>query len=423
MAHLYHPTYTRKIPAGAKRCTHQGRKAVTWLGRDHMPVIGVLCPSKPGRCEVESRMWWIEYKDESGETRLAPGSRDQQAAADLMAQIVRRVEQVKAGILPRTAADAKTQLSIRAEEYRDHLKALRRTRKRYRTVHGYLVTMLDGLGWRTFGDIDPRELTQWLAERRATCRGRGPRADEGVGVETTNTYLGAMKAFSRWLSLQLKCFDPLAELRRLRADADLRHVRRAVNRGEFTRLLEAAKASRRAVNKLPGLDRWALYLVASMTGLRASELASLSPESIDLGAGTVEVEAAFAKARRRDLLPLAQELMREVRGWLEARPAGRPLWPGSWPRKAAHMLRVDLEVAEIPYYDSRGRVFDFHSLRGQFITDLARAGVSITLAQRLARHSSPALTSRHYTHLELHDLQGAVDRLGPSEPKKGKRSG
>ena len=75
------------------------------------------------------------------------------------------------------------------------------------------------------------------------------------------------------------------------------------------------------------------------------------------------------------------------------------------------MLRRDLERAGIPYADAQGRVMDFHSLGVTFVTNLSRAGVSLTTAQKLARHSDPKLTANTYTRLDIDDLAGAVESL------------
>ena len=72
-----------------------------------------------------------------------------------------------------------------------------------------------------------------------------------------------------------------------------------------------------------------------------------------------------------------------------------------------------------PTLSTRGdddRQFDFHALRGQFITELGRQGVSLQEAQKLARHSDPRLTANHYTHLSVHDLSRSVGKL-PTLPE------
>jgi len=45
------------------------------------------------------------------------------------------------------------------------------------------------------------------------------------------------------------------------------------------------------------------------------------------------------------------------------------------------MLARDLASAGIAKEDATGAVFDFHSLRSQFATDLERAGVGLAAAQ------------------------------------------
>lgn len=404
MASVFKPTYTREIPSHAERLTIRGEPCVRWRGRGGRIVTARVSHSDATRCICEVGSWWISYTDENGEQALKKATASKDVSEDMMAALVRRVEQVRAGILPSGAEEASRSLHVAADEYRAHLAALARTPKHVALTHSRITSVIDGCRWRRFGDMDARELSRWLAERR----------EVGLSVESSNHYLRAVRGFSRWLAHRVKVYDPLAGARPLNADADRRRVRRAVSRAEFERLIAATSKSVRTVRSLTGSDRAALYLVASFTGLRASELASLTRASVDVDAATVEVDAAYSKRRRKDLLPLARELVRQLRTWLDARPRGS-LWPGTWHERAAEMLREDLHAAEILQVDTRGRVFDFHSLRGQFVTELARAGVSITVAQKLARHSTPALTARAYTRLELSDLRGAVDRIGAAD--------
>ena len=159
------------------------------------------------------------------------------------------------------------------------------------------------------------------------------------------------------------------------------------------------------------------------TGLRASELASLTEASLDLSGEipTVTLEAAYSKRRRRDVQPIRPKLANRLRTWLASRPRTAPtlsmhrhapakLWPGTWNEKAAKMLRVDLDAAGIAFEDERGRL-DFHSLRGTFATNLATAGVSPKAAQELMRHSDINLTMKTYTTLRLSDVAGDLNKL------------
>lgn len=87
------------------------------------------------------------------------------------------------------------------------------------------------------------------------------------------------------------------------------------------------------------------------------------------------------------------------------------LWSGNWKENAAEMIHEDLDKAGITYRDSAGLFFDFHALRHQFLTTLARSGTHPKETQILARHSTIDLTMDRYTHLGLVDLTGALDRL------------
>src|SRR5207249_2348211 len=86
----------------------------------------------------------------------------------------------------------------------------------------------------------------------------------------------------------------------------------------------------------------------------------------------------------------------------------------TWPKKAAEMIRMDLEAAGIPYVveGPDGPLFaDFHALRHSYIALLDKAGATLKEAMQLARHSDPKLTMAVYGRAQLHDLGQAVRRL------------
>jgi integrase len=270
---------------------------------------------------------------------------------------------------------------------------------------------------------------------RDTLAGLLARRARGTGVATTNMYVGAIKHFSRWLAQKInrelknrdqhrrhRWHDPLADLKRLNAEVDVRHQRRPIVPEDFARFLAAARAGK-PFRGLTGEDRALLYTLAIYTGFRASELASLTPASFDLDADppTATVSAAYSKHRREDVQPLRRDVAELLRPYLEGRPRNLPVWPGRWPKDGAAIIRRDLAAAGIPYQDEHGDVIDFHGLRHTFISALARAGVRPKAAQELARHSTIVLTQDYYTHLQLRDQVGALDMLPPppaGEPKK-----
>ena len=201
----------------------------------------------------------------------------------------------------------------------------------------------------------------------------------------------------------------------------MRRERRTLSDEELVALIHAARNSDKRFRRLTGIDRAMLYLTALGTGFRAGELASLTSASLFLEADppVIELAASSSKRRKYDRQPLPSWLAGQLSDWLKSHgaPSVRydgleaKLWPGSWPDKAAEMLRIDLEAAGIPYVDDTDRPFDFHALRHQYITQLTTSGLHPKIAQQLARHSDINLTMKRYTHLNLLDVAGAVEQL------------
>jgi integrase len=251
-----------------------------------------------------------------------------------------------------------------------------------------------------------------LALQGALCRGRG--------ISTGNHYLTATKGFTRWLMRDGRAAaDPLAFLAKQNAETDIRVERRCLSPQEFAAVLTAARAGK-ALHGLSGPERAVLYRVAARTGLRASELASLTPASFDLEAKEVTVEAAYSKRRRKDVLPLHADLLDLLPAFLKGKARTRPLWDGNWHEDGAEVLRHDLQNAGVPFVDEDGRVYDFHALRHQFISDMVAAGVHPKDAQVLARHSTITLTMDRYAHVRKADVRAALDRLPSLDTKEEK---
>ena len=171
--------------------------------------------------------------------------------------------------------------------------------------------------------------------------------------------------------------------------------------------------------KMSGADRAMLYATAAYTGLRASELASLKPESFQLDAQppTVTVLAAYSKHRRQDVLPLHPSLVEMLRPWLSEKLKRKSVWSGDWAKRkyGDKMLQRDLKSAGIPYVDENGLYADFHALRHTFITNMVKSGVNPKTAQALARHSTIDLTMNVYTSLTVSDQASALANL-PAVP-------
>ncbi len=383
-----------------------------WIVR-YLDADGRRVPKgTPGARRVRQRAkkWYAEYSV-NGRPRRVPLCRDKQAARAMYCELLKRAERPDA-----FEEHRKRPLTEHLADFERFLEARGNTAKHARQTCHRVQAVVDGCRFVYLAGVLPSAVVEWLAEERRAKR---------LSIRTSNYYLRDAKAFCRWLVKDGRTdANPLAHLSPLNADPDEHLERRILPPDEFAAFLEAARAGG-TVRSLCGLDRATLYIVAAYTGFRASELASLTPESFDLNADprTVTVEASYSKRRRRDTQPLRSDLATLLRDWLAAKPAGERLWPGGWWRHAAKMVRKDLaaasaamkqadpESAGIPFRDEAGCVFDFHALRHQFISSLAAAGIHPKLAQTLARHSTITLTLDRYTHVALFDQSAALDKL------------
>jgi integrase len=238
-----------------------------------------------------------------------------------------------------------------------------------------------------------------------------------MSVQTANFYLAAVKQFCRWLVKDRRTGDnPLAHLEGGNVKVDRRHDRQTLSEEQLRRLLDATRNSRRVYRGLTGIDRHALYLTACATGLRASELASISPDSFELDGDppTATVASGSTKNGKLAVQPLPPDVVDVMHGYLQGKKTGQPVWPGSWSSDAVEMIRPDLAEAGIPYVieGPDGPLYaDFHSLRHSYIALLEKTGVTLKQAMQLARHSDPRLTMARYGRAQLCDLGAAVERM------------
>ena len=270
-----------------------------------------------------------------------------------------------------------------------------------------------------------------------------------------------MAAFCYWLSDAKRgnrcAVSPYGKAPVLNEEVDVRRPRRALTDDEIAWLIDSTEAGP-VIGEISGEDRAMLYRVALTTGLRASELKSLTPESFDLAGSppTVTVEARHSKHRREDVLPLHPDIVPRLLTWLAKRfeekadspailslrgtPAGTEgrLWTGSAmkERRSAETVRRDLKIARKRWletsadekerkaressdflcYRTREGYADFHALRHTMITRTMDSGMKVHHAQALARHANIKQTMK-YTHARRGEIALSLQGV-PSLPSQ-----
>jgi integrase len=426
-----------------------------------------------------ARKWYGQGIPGLPPRKRVPLASDKSVAQRMLAERVNQGERKEAGLTTPFDDHECRPLKEHLEDFGRYLAAKGDTEGHVQKTQGRCRAILKGIEADTLGELQPSAVLEWLATQRresaerkelepgkewftkkemveilginpaSTARmlkrdgldGRGngkarryarsvvktlqTRLCRGTSIATSNHYLTAIKNFTHWLVKDRRApFDPLACLSRQNAEAGIRVARRALPPEQFAAFLDTARRGKR-LRGLTGADRAVLYPLAARTGLRASELASLTPASFDFVAPSVTVEAAYSKHRRKDVQPLPPDIATLLKAYIAGKPKGAPLWPGSWAEDGAEIVRQDLTAAGIPYLDTEGRVYDFHALRHQFITDMVESGVHPKDAQALARHSTITLTMDRYAHVRRVNLQAALDRLPPltGSPAEKKQTG
>jgi integrase len=341
MPRVFKPTYPKPLPADAQIVVHDGRPHARYRNRKGKLALAPL--TEDGQAILlESRKWYVEYRDAADVLRKVPGYTDKQATEQLATELERRAAREAVGMTDPFEVHRKRLLADHLGDFERALLAKGNTAGYVKLTIGRISALLTGCLFQRTGDLSAARVAEWLADRRK----------DGMSVQTSNFYLSAVKGFCRWLVRDRRLSDsPLTHLQGGNVKLDRRHDRRELTASELRGVLEAAQSSAAVFRGLTGPDRFALYATACGTGFRASELASLTPESFDLAATppTATVAAGYTKNKKTVVQPLPSDLAQVLRGYLAGKPAGQPVWPGSWARgrQAATMLRIDLAAAGV----------------------------------------------------------------------------
>ncbi len=153
---------------------------------------------------------------------------------------------------------------------------------------------------------------------------------------------------------------------------------------------------------------------ACLTGLRASELFSLTWDKVNLSQGYITVEAKYSKSKETKRLPLhpkALEVLRELKakqsakgidhGYVFTNSKGEPYSVEGQGYK--RVFKTACKKAGI-------EDFRFHDLRHTFASYLVMSGVDLYTVQELMRHHSPRMTKR-YAHLSPEHIRKELEKV------------
>src|SRR5579872_73147 len=337
-----------------------------------------------------SQHWWFEYRINGQRFRVNTKKTDKRAAEMEAKKIFVAAER----------GEASTHLTGSAhphdiiKEYEKELLRRGRSEKHARQTGVRLRHLLEGA--EKFDAVTSEFARKALARIAET---------DDLSGKTVNDYRISLSGLCTWLEREGRwTTNPVRVVARVQHCEPTR-VRRSLSEDELCILLE----------KTPPV-RSAIYRLAATTGLRRSEIKSLRWPDVDFERNTVTIRARAAKNRRDATLPIPE-------GTVAALKALKPEEPGpnATVFESLPLIRTfykDLKRSGLQKTVKFEGV-DFHALRATFATLLARAGVTLTQAQRLLRHSDPKLTANVYTKLELVDAHAAVAKIEPGKSRSG----
>jgi integrase/recombinase XerD len=285
--------------------------------------------------------------------------------------------------------------------YQEELEA----RYAARTVPSFLAGVRFFLRWLgTRGvsllDVRPQDVQAYQAELLTL----GKRDGKPYAVASQHGFLTALKNFFRFLYRRgYLLFDPAATIELPKKDRRLPRV--ILTRREVKTLLDSVRGK----DPRDLRDR-AILETFYGTGIRASELSSLTPYDID-GEGKL-LRVVQGKGGKDRVVPLTDAALRAIERYLVGRPHGkRHLFLQARGGKLRRSELARLVALRAQQAGLKKHVTP-HTLRHSIATHLLQGGADIRHIQALLGHACLS-TTEIYTRVEVSDLRRVVARAHP----------
>ncbi len=260
-------------------------------------------------------------------------------------------------------------------------------------------------------DLDAELITRFLVHLEQ---------ERGNSARTRNARLAAIHSLYRYAAFRHP--EHAAVIERVLAIPTKRFDRALVN--------YLTKDEARALLNAPDPGTWTgrrdhtLLLVAIQTGLRVSELTSLTCKDVQLGAGAHLY--CQGKRRKQRVVPLTSQTVKALKRWLKERGGepNDPLFPsnrgGPLSRDAVEwMINKHTTTAGAGCPSLKTKRVTAHVLRHTNAMTLLQSDVSTSVIALWLGHEQED-TTRGYLHGDLRLKQRALDRTAPPGTRPGR---
>ncbi len=238
MGSVFKKAVTRPLPKGAEFITRQGVRLARWKDAKGKTRTAPVTTGRDGteRIREESKTYFAKHRDGNNVVVEIPtGCRAEDAARQVLADLERRAERVRSGLL--TSAEARTSehltrpIGEHVADYLTSLEAKGASPKQVVECRRVLTHSLAGCGFGTLASLERSAVESYLNRRR----------QEGTSGRTRNIDLTRLIAFANWcVSNGRLLVNPFRSIPKA-GETDSRRRRRSMTEDELIRLLEVAR--------------------------------------------------------------------------------------------------------------------------------------------------------------------------------------
>lgn len=234
----------------------------------------------------------------------------------------------------------------------------------------------------------------------------GSRLKHGFAVASITRSISCLRQFFAWsVRCGIRKRNPMLDVEGPRRS---RFLPGLLSAAQVEALLDAPE-----VDTLLGLRDRAIFATLYATGIRVSEMTSLTLAALNLGRGVVRVRG---KGGRERLVPLGEIAIERLDAWLRlGRPGLEPVEDHVFVSRTGRALTRAAIWQRIRRYAGlagiKQRVYP-HLLRHSFATHLLDNGADLRVVQMLLGHVDLG-TTQIYTHVSRARLKGLYDQHHP----------
>lgn len=282
------------------------------------------------------------------------------------------------------------------------------------TIKMYAYYLHDFLLWLkrhlNRDDIKIQDISVELVKKYRVSLNRraNSKTDGGLKRSTQNTFLIALRAFLRYLSVEeeLEVMSPDKIILGKTEDT----LPKVLNEEQLERLFQVQN-----LNKRSGVRDRTILEVLFSTGLRVSELVALNVDDINPNSSEFTVMGKGRKLRTVYLSPGAQDWLKRYLATradnfepLFIRYSGKKMEDGDYAGESLRLSPRSVQRLVKKYITRAGISVDAtpHTLRHSFATGLLKEGADIRSVQELLGHSNVS-TTQIYTHVTNQQLKEA----------------